>query len=243
MSSSAKEHRTVSRVMLVLEEVAAAEGAVPLARLCDRLGVPKSSLHGLVKGLVAMGYLSESPGGYQTGPAIVLLNGADSPPLHRAARQSLETLAARTGESAALCVATGDAVMYVDIVESRNPIRYVAPTGTRRPMWPTSAGKCFLADFDPARRNAILRAHLDDPGSIAEALAQLETVRAEGISFNRGETVPDVFAVASPVQVRGRTVACLQVAGPGDRLRDSLDQVAEMVRAEARRISVRSDDL
>jgi DNA-binding IclR family transcriptional regulator len=242
MSSTAKEHRTVSRIMSVLEEVAAAGDAVSLARLCDRLRVPKSSLHGLVQGLLAMGYLSESAAGYQIGPAVVLLSGGDSPPLHRAARQSLETLAARTGESAALCVATGDAVMYVDIVESRNSIRYVAPMGTRRPMWPTSAGKCFLADLEPARRDAILRRHLGDEGALSEAHRQLEQIRSDGISFNRGETVPDVFAVASPIQVRGRTVACLQVAGPGERLRDTLDQVAETVRAEARRISVRSDD-
>ena len=51
------EHRTVSRVMAVLEAVVASEpNGLRLADLADMLDAPKSTLHGLAKGLAATGY-------------------------------------------------------------------------------------------------------------------------------------------------------------------------------------------
>ena len=79
--------------------------------------------------------------------------------------------------------------------------------------------------------------------TISEATAldkiheELDSVRREGVAYNRGETVPDVFAVASPVLIRGRVVACLSVAGPRQRMETVIDSLAEMVRTESQRLA------
>ena len=66
---------------------------------------------------------------------------------------------------------------------------------------------------------------------------ELDSVRRDGVAYNRGETVPDVFAVASPVIVRTRVVACLSIAGPSQRMEAALDSLAQIVHEEAQRLA------
>jgi DNA-binding IclR family transcriptional regulator len=234
----AKEHRTASRVTSILEAVAASAVPVGLAALCAMLEAPKSSVHGLVKGLVATGYLEESAAGYTIGPAVSLLSSAAQPPILASARRALAAIRTACNESANLCKLVGESVVYVDQVESTQPIRYVAPLNVRRPLYPTSAGKCFLAYMSQAHRTKYLRSHLPDETAIARALRELEEVERNGYSTNRGETVADVYAVASPILIHGRIYACLQVAGPGSRLQAQLDTLAKLVKTEAQRLSL-----
>jgi DNA-binding IclR family transcriptional regulator len=227
----------VSRVTSILEAAAAAPNGVNLASLAVLLEAPKSSVHGLLQGLVATGYLQESPGGYTLGPAVAMLTSADNPSVLISARRSLEIIERACHESATLCTLVGDSVVYVDKVESSQLIRYSAPLRVRRPIYPTSAGKCFLAHLPEARKTRILRQLFTDPEDIARVRAELDDVVANGYSVNRGETVPDVYAVASPVLLAGRPVACLQAAGPASRVADHIADIAEVVKAEAVRLS------
>jgi DNA-binding IclR family transcriptional regulator len=89
-----------------------------------------------------------------------------------------------------------------------------------------------------AHRTKYLRSHLPDETAIARALRELEEVERNGYSTNRGETVADVYAVASPILIHGRIYACLQVAGPGSRLQAQLDTLAKLVKTEAQRLSL-----
>jgi DNA-binding IclR family transcriptional regulator len=232
----AREHRTVSRVTTILEAAGQSRDGVRLAGLAALLDAPKSSVHGLVKGLVATGYLEEQAGVYRLGPALDVLVRPAGAEFGLSARRGLENLQRSFGESAMLCRLVGDAVVYVELVESSQVIRYSAPLNRRRPLWPTSSGKCFLAHFAPRRRAAYLTEHVDEArrGAVED---ELEQVRAQGYAINRGETVPDVSAAASPILVDGRVVGCLAVAGPSFRIAGRLEQVAAGLRHEAARIA------
>jgi DNA-binding IclR family transcriptional regulator len=232
----AKEHRTVSRVTTILEAAAASANGINLAKLAALLGAPKSSVHGLVKGLVANGYLQESNGMYTIGPAVAILSSFDQPSVLVSARRSLHNIQSSCNESATLCTLVGTDVVYVERVESTQMIRYSAPLRVRRPIYPTSAGKCFLANMTVARR-AKLISSIVAPEDVSAAMAGLEEVARNGFATNRGETVADVYAVASPIVISGRAVACLQVAGPGGRMAAQMDSLADLVRSEAQRLS------
>jgi DNA-binding IclR family transcriptional regulator len=232
-----REHRTVSRVTTILELVASASAPVTLNIIARSLDAPKSSVHGLVKGLEATGYLMHDGDGYTVGPAVSLLARQDNPPLRIAARRALHTLQAETGETATFCIRVGDSVVYVERVESDQVIRYAPPLNVRRPIYPTSAGKVFLA-YLPVRQRAKLMTLAGGPASVTpESLAELESVPALGFATNRGETVPDVYAVASPILIDGSVEACLQVAGPAVRVADQLQSFGELAAREARAIS------
>ena len=71
------------------------------------------------------------------------------------------------------------------------------------------------------------------------AQAELDEVTRNGYSTNRGETVPDVYAVAAPVLAGDTVLACLQVAGPASRMADRMGDIAELVIGQARRLSRR----
>jgi DNA-binding IclR family transcriptional regulator len=235
--SVGREHRTVTRVTTILEAAAAHPEGVKLTALSALLDAPKSSVHGLVNGLLATGYLQDRDGGYVLGPAVALLPQPSKPSVLANARRSLETLEAQCSETATLSLLVGGSVVYVDIVESKQSIRYSAPLRVRRPLYPTSSGKCFLAHMPRGQRDSYLAETISDPAVLQKVHAELEAVRREGVAYNRGETVPDVFAVASPVLVRGRVVACLSVAGPRQRMETVIDSLAEMVRTESQRLA------
>lgn len=229
-----KEHRTVSRITTILEATSDAANGLRLADFAQILGAPKSSVHGLVKGLVARGYLTERGGVYALGPAIETLVATPArPTLIAAARSTLENVQRECNETVMLCSLVGDSVVYVDLVESDQMIRYSAPLRRRRPLYPTSAGKCFLAHFSPARRISYLQEHESDVERHPAIELELTNVRQEGVAYNRGETVADVFAVAAPVIVGTRVVACLAVAGPHARMGDVLPKVGEVLKAAA----------
>ncbi|PXY29065.1 hypothetical protein DI005_28980 [Prauserella sp. PE36] len=236
--SVAKSHRTVSRVTAILE-LAADQPGVRLGTLASALDAPKSSVFGLVKGLVSTGYLVEDAGGYHLGPALGNLLTAERPNLADAARPSLEELRDAFGETAMLGTSVGDSVVYVAAAESRQLIRYSAPLRVRRPLYPPSAGKVLLASWSPRKRDAYLHSIIDDPERFEQARQELERVRAEGVATNRGETLPDVSATARPIVVHGRAVAAMAVAGPTTRISERLPEIADALVGATQAVAAR----
>lgn len=218
--TEAKEHRTVTRVTTLLEAVAASSDGLRMVDLAAAIDAPFSSAHGLVQGLVANGYLGTTDGVYTLGPAIGTLVDTRKPELVAVARPIMEDLVQQVGETVALCSRVGGSVVYLDLVESSQPIRYVAPLRERRPMYPTSAGKCFLAFMSDRAQER----HLAHVSGIerAQIRQELAVIRREGVAYNRGETVPDIAALAGPILVHDDVVACLNIAGPMDRVMAAL---------------------
>src|SRR2546421_4801355 len=103
----AKAHRTVSRVTDILEFVAEQQGA-RMHELAAALEAPKSSVFGLVKGLVSNGYLIDDKGTYRLGPALGNLLLQPRVDLAGVVRPTLEALRDEFGETATLGIAVGD---------------------------------------------------------------------------------------------------------------------------------------
>jgi DNA-binding IclR family transcriptional regulator len=226
--------------MRILELVAGSTEPVRLATLADTLDAPKTSLHGLAKGLVATGYLRGGAAGYVIGPAVPTLLGAVDSLVTDAARPYLEKLRAAFDETVILSAQVGSSVVYIDMVESTQFIRYIAPLRQRRPIYPTSTGKCFLAHMPGAQRDAILGDFVSDPEQLRAVRTELDTARRDGVAYNRGETVPDVSAVASLVTVPGRNPVAVSMVGPTGRVERRLPEMAVAVRDAAVSISERA---
>ncbi|QEU96522.1 MarR family transcriptional regulator [Streptomyces kanamyceticus] len=237
-----KEHRTVSRVTGILEYVSR-HGGARVQELADALGAPKSSVFGLVKGLVSTGYLVEERGVHRLGPALGSLLPRAAQDLAGAALPTLEALRDHFGETAMLGTAVGDSLVYASAAESQQLIRYSAPLRTRRPLYPPSAGKVLLAHRPRTWSDAYLRTLVHDPADFEAARDELTQVRATGVAFNRGETLPDVTAAARPVLVGGEVRAVIAVAGPtprtAERLLDIADALVEAVDSVAARLDGR----
>jgi len=224
--------------MSILEVVVASEpNGLRLADLPDMVGAPKSTIHGLARGLVATGYVREQGGRYYEGPALAMLGGGRH---HNEAtyHHALEQLSAAQHETAILATLAGASVINIDTVESSQTIRASPPIHERRPMWPGSYGKVFLAFMDERRRDTYLRRHHKAPEERERILEELEVIRKSGVAFNLGETDPELYGVAAPIAIEGLdTTFAIGLAGPKARMEHRLDELADAVRAAAQDLS------
>ena len=210
------EHRTVSRVVGILEVVARARRPVPLSVLAAQLDAPKSSLHGLVGGLLHRGYLSEIDGGYRLGAGAHALLAPAGSSLPLLLGESCAEIAVRTGETVTLATRVGDrSVVYVHSEPSAFEVCYRPRLRERRPILPTSAGKLFLAHDDD--RDSVLA--LADEDHRRRFLTEIDSIRASGMAFNRGETVSDAVGVYED----DRLTAGITIAGPLTRVAERLE--------------------
>jgi DNA-binding IclR family transcriptional regulator len=242
-------HRAANRVVDILELLLASRDGLALREISAQLEAPKSSLLPLLRALTARGYLDQARSGeYRLGPRALALgtSSAAHRELPEVARPALVTLARRTGETVFLGTLAGDglSVVYVDKVESEHIIRYAAGVGDRRPLHATSTGKAILAFLPAAQREEILgtlplERHTERTVTSLPALrASLEEVQRTGVCVSVDEMVRGASGVAAPIVDRhGHLAGACTIAGPTDRVRPRLRQLAAEAREAARAIS------
>lgn len=216
----------VDRVVTVLELLAEEREGMRVADVARALEVHKATASRLLATLAARRILERDRAGrYRLGPglirfAAVALTGLD---VVTQARDQLEELSARTGETVSLAVLDGVEVVYVDQAVGDHAIVAGNWVGRRSPAHASSSGKVLLAFGDEATRERALRGPFEPltPHTIAsgaELREALEAVRRSGYARTIGELEDGLSTVAAPVRVRGETVAAVSVGGPSFRL-------------------------
>lgn len=240
--------RSAMRLVALLEALAKSEEGVSLAELSTTIGAPKSSLLGILRSMVASGYMEHGHGLYRLGPKSFRL-AADILAIRRfpnLVRPILQDLAAKSGETAFLVVLDrlAQRVTYADIIDSANPVRYTVPTGTTRPLYVSAGGLMLLAYQEPAWVDAYIRVTrlepltartITDARQLHERLAQ---IRREGFSISLGETVPGAAGVAAPIfNGDGSVTAGLLIGAPIDRFEQEVPELKRLLREATTRVS------
>jgi DNA-binding IclR family transcriptional regulator len=226
----------VARVLRALRVLADDPDGLTLAQLMVQLGAPKTSVHSLLRGLAAEGYLQRHDTVYRLGPESFVLGAAlvAARSLAIVATPYLLDARAQSGETVLLAVIDRAAgrLTYTQIVESHKPVRYTVPVGTTRPLYATSAGRVLLAFQDDAWRRdylkaANLRALTDKTVTDRRQLARVfERIRATGYASTFGEVTPDVAGFAAPIfDPNGQVSAAVIVAAPIERGRAAAERL------------------
>ena len=211
-----------------------------LAELSLAVGAPKSSLLGILRSLVRLGYLAHAHGLYRLGPrsfrlAADMLAVRRFPSLVRPVLQDLHT---QTEETVFLVQLDDVArrVTYVEGIDSPNPVRYTVPTGTTRPLYVSAGGLMLLAFQDPGFIDTYLRAVPLDPltprtiTDVAKLRQRLQTIRREGFGVSIGETVPGAAGIAAPIfNADGSVTAGLLIAAPIERFEKQLPRFKRLL--------------
>lgn len=192
--------------------------------LSQRLGIPKSTVHALVKSLVAGGLVEQDPdsGRYLLSPELIALTRSVkvNVELRDRAAPVLRELADACRESVYLAILRDDRLLYVYAVES--PSRLLARTavGDRAHLHTTSLGKAILAYLPPEEVAAILartglppstEASITDMGAL---LDDLKRTRERGYAVDRGEHERGTCCVGAPIfNAQGQVIAACSVAG------------------------------
>ncbi|MGI9419802.1 MAG: IclR family transcriptional regulator [Geminicoccaceae bacterium] len=228
---------TIFRALAIIEEAArVGEPATPTA-LNERLDLPKPTIHRLCAVLESAGYLTRdldgrrySPGERLRGLALGVLSSSS---LQAERRALLSRLSEQIGETCNLAIPDGDAMLYLERVETKWPLRIQLPIGTRVPLHCTASGKMYLSTIADKDRVVRLTEPFEakTPRSIRTAedlMVELEKIRERGYSTDAEEFTEGMIAVAVPVfGPNGHLAATLSFHAPTQRL--SLDKACAFV--------------
>lgn len=239
--------QTISRALKVLGILRQSPNDLGVTELARTLSLNTSTTHRILRALVAAGYVvqSDQTERYQLGREAYLLGRAAERSLgFDSVAPVLERLSDESSESSNLVVRDGDHGLVVLRVESKHPLRFIQPVGTRIPLHCTSSGKVFLA-FAPdiaAEVAGLGELRQLTPITITSGRAlmhDLEETRARGYAINRGERLEGVRGVAAPAfDAHGTVTAAVAVQGPDVRIRDDrLDDLGRLVVSRAKEIA------
>jgi len=213
----------VDRAVRLLDALATARQPQTLADLARALSLPKSSVHGLLATLAALGLARRTAdGAFALGPRP--LQWADAfasqSDVLRAFDEHVDRFDALRPETVMLAVLDGADVMYLACRQGTRPLAVNFRVGGRFPAACTSSGKAILATLPDARVRALLGRHgprrltRHSVGSAAELLAQLEGFRAAGHAVDDEETAEGMLCLGAPVfgARRGEAVAAVAVS-------------------------------
>ncbi|WP_243735948.1 IclR family transcriptional regulator [Leucobacter luti] len=231
--------QSVARAFAVLEVLAQANAALPLAEVAARAGLAVPTAHRLLRTLLDLGVARQRDNrDYGLGPTLIGLGERATPPLAESARPALVHLEDIAQETANLAVLDGDLVAYIAQVPSRHRMRMFTEVGRRVLPHASGVGKAMLATLPERRVREILN-RTGLPGytpttlvSVPALLADLRDTRHRGFAIDDGEQEVGVRCIA--VAVPGATPpAALSISGPSARMTDAIVKraVEELTRA------------
>lgn len=209
------------------------EGGTTLTDLALRVGMPPSSAHRVLATLQKHGFVAfDEPTqqwsigleAYRVGSAYLDRNS-----LVESARKMMRSLMEETGETANLAIADDGDVVFVNQIETHNPIRAYFHPGTRGHMHASGIGKALLADLSRRELEMILQKKglpefTSNTLSSPEALfSDLEETTRRGWSLDDEERYSGMRCVAATIYNEfGEAIAGISVSGPTVRFPDKV---------------------
>jgi DNA-binding IclR family transcriptional regulator len=236
--------QSVDRALRILSALQGAR-RLSLTEIAARLELPPSTVHGIVKTLVAHRMVIQEPDSsrYRLGPAVLRLGNVylDTLELRSTVVAWAEELARRTGLAVRTGVLLLDDVVIIHHQPRPDGSRQMPEVGIVIPAHASALGKAILA-FDPGdalarpgARRSMTGETVTDPEELRTQLA--EVVRPAGIATEVEEAVLGECGLAAPVFDASGTVAgAVGVVVPANEWPVDAS-VTDAVRATARTVS------
>ncbi len=234
---------------MLLEALAKHERGSGVTELANQLMLNKSNVHRLLQALVHQGFArkNEDTGRYELTMKLWELGSglANRLDVRTEALPFMKELAEQTQETVHLSLLDGVEVLYIEKMDSPQPVRAYTTVGGRSPAQCVATGKALLAWASEDTLN-LLKNRLKPytPRSLVkfgDLRRELEQVREQGFALNRGEWREQVVGAAAPIyDSRGMVVAALGISGPAERLEEArLVQAGKTLVTAAAQISRR----
>jgi DNA-binding IclR family transcriptional regulator len=232
--------KTAVRTLDLFETFATAKKPLSLSELANVLQIPVSSCFALVRTLENRGYvymLTARKGIYPTKRMLdVASKIAENDPVLDLVRPTLTDLRDATGESVVFSKRQNDHIVYLDVYDSSNSIRYNAQVGDFKMLHTSSVGKAYLGRLNDEELDKQLSS-LDLTRLTPATLATRKALRADlalsqerGWYCNIGESVADLMAVAVIVSLSGELYG-VSIVGPVYRMQPRLAAISKAILA------------
>lgn len=228
----------VVKAFALVEAILAANRPLSLSELSEALDRPKQTIHRTARQLEDYGFLYREPGRerYTIGGRLfnvskqVLGWKMRDTPRHA----TLGRLVNEIGETCNVGIMDGDAILYLDRVESNFPLRAELQPGSRVPLHCTGLGKLLLAHLPSRTRNRVIERlkldrHTAHTITDRDVLSkECERIRKQGYAINDQEYHDGIISVAVPVHAaNGSIISGLAIHAPAARL--SIEDAVTMV--------------
>jgi DNA-binding IclR family transcriptional regulator len=191
-------------------------------------GLPASTLHRFLRNLQSADFLSvDEAGNYHLGMACVSLGQAAIGQLdvRRLSLPHLQELNHRTRETVHLTVRIGLSAVYVEKLDSPEPLRIHSRIGAMVPLYCSAVGKVLLAYLPEAEQAKLFdqleikRFTANTVGNLQELQTELRKVRKTGYACDLEEHEIHIRCIAAPIWDHGGNVnASLSITGPAFRM-------------------------
>lgn len=218
--------RTLSSAQAVIDALAAA-GALSPAEIAHRTGIARSSVYRLVEGLVGVGLAVTSEGGtVELSRRWLRLADAVEPAMTEwgRAREVLDDLAARTGQTAYLSVPRDGEAVCLAWAQGRGIDLLILKPGRSLPVHVGAAGRVILAHLPDLAVDVLAAA--PHPSFTEHTLTERSALRADiarsqeqGWTLSEEDATIGIGAVGVPVVRDGALLGCLSLAGLIDDIR------------------------
>lgn len=241
--------QSLERAFGLLEEIARNRDGIALSALSKRVSLHNSTAFHLLKTMVMLGYIEQSPDSkrYRVGRRLFTLaaSALDEIQLVNLATPVLESLTRATGECSHFAIRSGDDIVVLAKTAGTGMFQMVDRAGVVRPAHCTALGKVLLAALTPQQIESYLAGHelrRFTPKTIVERdalLREIKDVRRTGIGFDDGEFDAEARCVAVPVHdFTGQVAGAIGLSGPIWRLSiQALQEKAQQVREAAADLS------
>lgn len=221
-------HKPTLRVIQILELLSAGGQPLRLAEISRALDIPKSTLLPILQTMTQSRYLSKDDSDrYCLGIAMVGAAAAAGR-LHSPAKcikACLKELVEEFYETCYYGVLEGNRVLYLEKVDSPQPLRMLTSIGHRLPAYATGLGKALLMDHTlsqlqqlyPGGLTPLTEHTIRDIPSLAR---QLQQAKEDGFAWEIEESTDHIRCFAVPVRMENKIVGAVSMAIPLFRYRE-----------------------
>ncbi|MCM2676219.1 IclR family transcriptional regulator [Alkalicoccobacillus plakortidis] len=242
--------QSVTRALSILNVLAEHPNGIKITTLASELELSKATVHRLLATLISSNYVRQDPDTerYKIGYQIVslathFLNHFD---IIEVAKPHLTKLSNDINETVHLCIEDKGQALYIDKIESTQPIAMYSRIGTRAPMYCTAVGKVLLSGMSPTKYGEVVQEIQFNQVTThtinsAESLAtEIKLVKEQKYAIDEQEITEGVRCLAFPLyNFKGEIVASFSVSGPVNRITEQYlhDSLKEKMRETANTIS------
>lgn len=227
-------NHSVVKALSLLDFFTADQSELSLSQISKLAGLPKPTAYRLLTSLEYCGFLvkikyTDQDTRYRLGLKLLELGNVvlEQSELRKTALPHMKQLGETVEEAVHLVVLEGNEAVYIEKVESTQPIRLYTRVGKRSPLHVGSGPKLLFAHMNEAERKARLKSMQLKPltpNSIAsrDRLEQeLADILQQGYAISDGEQTLETVGLAFPVyDYTGQVAAALSISGMKTRFAD-----------------------
>ena len=219
--------KTLVKGVNLLQYLVESSGSCTVSGIAKALGLQPSNVHRTLQTWCALGFVVQSP---QTGEYHCTLRlfewgskVAGSVNVRRLAHEHLLQLAQSSQETIHLSVLEGAEIVYLDKIDSPQPVRAYSEVGGRAPAHCVATGKALLAVQSEAVLTSLPKPWCRPTTNTVKTLAALQKelalVRATGYAVNREEWRVGVSGLGAVIRDQnGRAIAAVGLSAPSSRM-------------------------